>query len=76
MSCGNREGISNLPCSTLKSVDVQCSIALAIIGYRQHFSVRANFRFTSKGPVLLLVNQTTYIVHVNQTMYNGTSNYI
>ena len=23
--CGNREGISGLPCSTLKSVDVQCS---------------------------------------------------
>ena len=28
MSCGNREGISSLPCSTLKSVDAQCSIAL------------------------------------------------
>ena len=28
MFCGNREGISGLPCSTLKSVDAQCSIAL------------------------------------------------
>ena len=28
MFCGNMEGISSLPCSTLKSVDAQYSIAL------------------------------------------------
>ena len=31
MFCGNREGISDLPCSTLVSVDIQCSIALLSI---------------------------------------------
>ena len=31
MFCGNREGISNLLCSTLVSVNVQCSIALLLI---------------------------------------------
>ena len=33
MFYGNREGISDLPCSTLVSVDVQCSIAILFILY-------------------------------------------
>ena len=32
MFYGNREGISDLPCSTLVSVDVQCSIAILLMG--------------------------------------------
>ena len=32
---GNREGISNFPCSTLVSVDVQCSIAILLIIHKR-----------------------------------------
>ena len=48
MFCGNREGISGLPCSTLQSVDARCSIALLFILYMTAFLSIAKLFFSNK----------------------------
>ena len=71
MFCGNREGISDLPCSTLVSVNVQCSIELLLILYIvMSFSIMRLNYFSPAASSILIYSRKHMCVGREDIIFN------